>query len=111
MTPEYVDHIHISGHAEDKSDELNIDESFIVGRLRNGHGFFFRDTEGEAGAYDFYMPDRNISMSVKVKLNFRGRGKTIRVATIFDITDDEALYRYHIDDRFEKFETSADRRE
>lgn len=82
MTPEHLDWVEISDHASDGLSTEGVAESMAIGRIKNLHGFCYKDTE--EGGYNLHCPDLDdLIFAYTVLYNPRYNSKTAVVKTVF----------------------------
>lgn len=84
MTPEAIGWVELSDHAESRLAELPaaVDGDLVIGRLRAGHGEFYRDTDREGHFYNLYLPDHGIAIAFAMHLG-SGFEKQAVVQSVF----------------------------
>lgn len=107
MTPENLDSVQLTDHAREKLGELGVRDSWVIGRVNNGHGFFFRDSNQGNWHYDCYFPDRDLAAAIRVEWDTQRNEKVAVVLSVFSVRNHIA--RYHSGSRFEAVETAANR--
>lgn len=98
MTPDNIDWVEFTDHAEESLAMVPVSRSSIIDRLKKGAGVFFKDTQNGEWRYDFYLPNHEVAIPFEMQL-WDDRGKVAVALTAFVVNDH--IGRYHATDRFE----------
>lgn len=99
MQPTNIEWVRLVDHAKEKCDTLGVEHSLIWGRIKNGHGFTYRDRE--EGGYNMYLADKDLVVAFDVRYDHRYLSKTAVVRTVFELTNPFTRFST---DRFEQIE-------